>query len=473
VPVLGTSSSWTDKNLKLVVNTRSGVKWSDGKPFSAADVAFTFNYLKTYPAIDLNGIWSPATHLTSVVATGANTVTFTFSKPNTPEFAFIAGVNILPEHIWASNTSPATDTNTNPVGTGPFVLKSYSASTVIYDKNPRYWMAGRPYINSLAVTAVKSDDTALLDLIAGKIDYTYAAITNPAKIYVAKNPSANKYWWPVTNLNYLYFNTTKAPFSSSAFRRALAWGLNTKLLARRAYHGAIPAAAGGMESGVVQGQLKAWYPKSLKKLEWTYDVKTAKAALEKAGYTLKGGKLASKGHVLRRFKILIVGPGWTDYITFAQIISQELKALGIRTTVVQQPYSNYISNLQTGHYDMAISWGNGPGPTPYYMHYYDLSKKQINTAGTNWSRFTRPAIEKALAAFAASSDSAVRKQAMATIEQSVLTNVPFVALTGRPNWFDYQTRRFTGFPNAANPYNAGDAPDAAGARLLYLSVHLK
>lgn len=54
---LGTAYKWTDSDMKLVVTTRSGVQWSDGKPFSAADVAFTFNYIKKYPALDAETVW--------------------------------------------------------------------------------------------------------------------------------------------------------------------------------------------------------------------------------------------------------------------------------------------------------------------------------------------------------------------------------------------------------------------------------
>ncbi|MGC9218762.1 MAG: ABC transporter substrate-binding protein, partial [Athalassotoga sp.] len=64
--LLGTKYEWTDNNLELVVTTRSGVKWSDGKPFSAQDVAFTFNLLKKYPSLDSSGIWSKVSGLQSV-----------------------------------------------------------------------------------------------------------------------------------------------------------------------------------------------------------------------------------------------------------------------------------------------------------------------------------------------------------------------------------------------------------------------
>ena len=70
---------------------------------------------------------------------------------------------------------------------------------------------------------------------------------------------------------------------------------------------------------------------------------------------------------------------------------------------------------------------------------------------------------------------ATQQGAITTIEKAVLTNVPVVSLTARPNWFDYSTKYFTGWPNASNPYNAGNPPDdyGGGAELLYLNLHLK
>ena len=127
-PMLATSYKWKNP-LELDVTTRSGVQWSDGTPFTAADVAFTFNYLKANPTLDLNGIWKSS--LKSVRAASANTVVFRFSTPDTPEQVAIlygtdgAQTDILPQHIWASVTSPATYTNATPVVTGPFTVSSF------------------------------------------------------------------------------------------------------------------------------------------------------------------------------------------------------------------------------------------------------------------------------------------------------------------------------------------------------------
>lgn len=482
-PLLATGYSWSANSLVLTVTTRSGVTWSDGKAFSAADVAFTFNYLKANPTLDVNGIWTSP--LTSVTATGPNTVAFTFSKPDVPEaVAILFGTDgqptdILPEHIWTSITDPATNTNTSPVGTGPFTLSSFSASSVIYTKNATYWEAGKPSIGSVVFNSVDSDTTAELELLNGTIDMSYDYITDAAKTFVAKNPSKNVYFWPAANLNYLYMNDAKAPFNNLAFRKAVAEDMNTKFLAARAYFGALSPATGGAESAVVPSQLAEWFPSSLKNLEYSYSVKKAKATLKAAGYKWsKSGQLEAKsGKALPHMTVLIGAPGWTDYISAADNISLELKSIGVDTTVVQEPYSTYANDLEKGLYTFAESWGNGNSSTPYYQYYYMFDPSESAPIGkvatTDWERFTSPVITKALNAYSESSSVAVQKAAMATIEKTVLTDVPLVALTGRGNWLDYQTGSFTGFPSKSDPYNDGSATDQEGAMLVYLNVTAK
>jgi peptide/nickel transport system substrate-binding protein len=482
-PLLATGYSWSSNNLVLTVTTRSGVTWSDGKAFSAADVAFTFNYLKANPTLDTNGIWSSS--LSSVAATGPNTVTFTFSKPDVPEAVAIlfgtdgAPTDILPQHIWSTITDPATATNTTPVATGPFTLTSSSGTSVVYTKNPNYWDPSKPSIGSVVFNSVDSDTTAELELENGTIDMSYDYITDAAKTFVAKNPAQNVYFWPSVSANYLYMNDAKAPFNNVAFRKAVAEDMNTKFIASRAYFGALSPATGGAESALVGPQVSQWFSTSLKNLEYTYSVKKAKATLKAAGYKWsKSGQLESKsGKAFSHMTVLIGGPGWTDYISAADNISNELKSIGVDTTVVQEPYSTYANDLDKGLYTFAESWGNGNSSTPYYQYYYmfdpSVSAPIGKVATTDWERFTSPAITKALNAYSGSSSASVQKAAMATIEKTVLTDVPLVALTGRGNWLDYQTSSFTGFPSKSDPYNDGSASDQEGAMLVYLNVTSK
>jgi peptide/nickel transport system substrate-binding protein len=475
-PLLGAAYKWEDNNLKLVVTTRPDVKWSDGTAFSAADVAFTFNYLKQYKALDALGVWE-GTPLTSVTASGPSTVTFSFSSAYTPIFPLLAKQPIVPEHIWAKISDPVKYTNPHPVGTGPFLLKSYTSFQVTYAKNPNYWMTGKPYLNGVTMTAVKSNTTAELLVLNGDDAYTYDAITDPDKTFVSANPSWNHYWWPGFQLNLLYFNTAQAPFSDLALRKAVAEDLNTTSITDHAYFGSLPP---GNETAVTGGEVSDWVPSSLQSLEWSYSPSAAMSTLTQAGYKLVNGKLDTpSGAPVPALNLLIGGPGWTDYISIAQTISSELQSIGLNVNVQQETFATYYSDLQTGSYSMAVSWSNNNYGTPYYEYYDLLSSKESapigKTANTNWERFTSPAIDAALNGYASTSNLAAQKQDMATIEKTVLTEVPVVSLTARPNWFDYSTRYFTGWPSASNPYNQGDAPDnyGGGAELLYLNVHLK
>ena len=479
-PMLGTKFTWKSP-LELDVTTRSGVKWSDGTPFTAADVAFTFNYLKTNPTLDLNSIWKSS--LKSVTATSANTVVFKFSTPDTPEQVAIlygtdgAQTDILPQHIWASITSPATYANTTPVVTGPFTETSFSTTSVVYTKNPLSWM--KPYINEVVFSSADSNTTAELGLENGSVDMSYDAITDPKATFLAQSPE-NHIFWPIADMNYLYINTmAKGPFSDVNFRRAVAYAMDTPFLANRAYFGSLPGATGGEEAAIVPPQVKQWFSSSLSSLEWTYSVTKAKAILKAAGYKWSSsGQLESPaGVVYPSYTVLIGGPGWTDYISQADNVSAELKAIGISSTVVQEPYSTYANDLDLGNFTFAISWGNGNGSTPYYQYFYMFSPSESapigKVANSNWERFTSPTITNALSSYASSSSASVQLADMATIEKAVLTDVPVVPLTGRGNWLVYQTRTFTGFPSVSDPYNDGSASDQEGSMLTYVNVYQK
>lgn len=474
--LLATGYKWSNGNKTLTVATRKGVQWSDGKPFSAADVAFTFSLLKKFPALDVNGDWK--TSLTSVTASGPDSVVFQFKSPYTAILPELLQQEIVPEHLWSSVRNPVTYTNPHPVGTGPFMLKSYSNTEVSYVKNAHYWMPGRPYLNGVTMEAVKSNSTAELLVLNGDAAFTYDGITDPQKSFVAAHPAWNHFWWPVTNFNFLYMNTAVAPFNDVWFRKAVAMAINNNVVAERAYFGAIPAASGALETGVTSGQVKDWVPPSVRNLTWKYNPAGALKLLKSHGYKLTNGTLeAPNGKPLPTFNIL-VGAGWSDFISMAETIGQELLPLGIHTTVNQEPYSTYAASADYGRYTMMISWGNGNNVTPYYEYYYLLSPNNTAPVGkiasTNWERFTSPLVTSALNQYAKTTDLGAQKAAMATIESQVLKYVPVVALTGRPNFLDYSTRYFTGWPSPSNPYNEGDPGDGfgGGGEMTYLNVHL-
>jgi len=154
-----------------------------------------------------------------------------------------------------------------------------------------------------------------------------------------------------------------------------------------------------------------------------------------------------------------------------------LKYLGITATVEQEVWSTYFNDFSLGKYTFLLCWGNGNGPTPYGQYFYMFSPSESapigKVANGDYERFTSPTITNALASYASTSSSSVQMADMQAIEKQVLTQVPVVAISGRGNWLVYQTRTFTGFPSASDPYNDGSASDQEGSMLTYVNVYQK
>ena len=126
-PMLASSYKWGAGNKTLTFTIRSGVKWSDGTPMTANDVAYTFNLTKKNSALDLTGAWSV---LSSVTASG-DTVTMNFSKVAVPYFYYIADqVPIVPEHTFSKIANPVTDPVKAPVGTGPYTMSKCTPQNI-------------------------------------------------------------------------------------------------------------------------------------------------------------------------------------------------------------------------------------------------------------------------------------------------------------------------------------------------------
>jgi peptide/nickel transport system substrate-binding protein len=341
-------------------------------------------------------------------------------------------------------------------------------------KNPNYWQSGEPYVSGVTYEAVKSDDTAELLVLNGDAAYTYDYITDAPATFESAHPW-NKIYWPPYEENILYMNDAVAPFNDVNFRKAVAMTVNTTQVANLAYFGALPAAN---ETGVTSGQLSSWVPSSVSSLEWSYNPSAALSLLENNGYKLVGGQLEDpSGNVIPTLKILI-GAGWTDFISVATTIQSDLKQIGISSTVDQEPWSTYYPSILDGTYQFAVSWSNNNNPTPYYEYYSLLDSAQMVPDGTastgdNWERWSSPTVDAALASYASTTSLSVQKTDMATVEKAVLQNVPVIPLTGRAAWTDYSTRYFTGWPSLKDPYNAGEPPDQNyGAELMFLNVHL-
>ncbi len=473
--LLGTSYKWTDNNTELDVAIRKDVKWSDGISFTPKDVAFTFNYLKAHPSIDLNGVWSPANDLASVSASG-NTVIFKMSKPNVAIFPYISGQFIIPEHIWANITAPSKYTDSNPVGTGPFLFKSFdsAANTFTFVKNQNYWMKGRPYLDGIVYTSTNSDTTCELYLLKHKYDASNLFISGIKKVFVDKDPSVNKYWWPITTGYGLEINDVKYPFNIPEFRQALSMALNRTFI-NASWN--MPTVDLNLNPTMIVQP--SWIDPTLTSLTsslTTYDPQRAQDLLASIGFKKNANGLLTgpNGKVLPSYS-LVCPEGWNPLPQLISIIASELKQMGLQVNAHTVTSGFYYSSMETGTFDMTMYYLPVGFPNPYYTYYNYFSPSTTAPIGknavSNFSRYTNPLITDALHVFASTSDPRLQRQAMYTIERIILDDMPYIALSGSVMFETYQTTTFTGFPNAQNPYWIGSTFPVS--ELVALNTHLK
>jgi peptide/nickel transport system substrate-binding protein len=220
------------------------VKWSDGQPFTAQDVAFTFNLLKQDPATDLFSLWSAA-GLRGATASG-DTATLTFSQNAQAYFYdFADQIGIVPQHIWGDASivgkTPDTWSDPNPVGTGPYEVSPCTANNIQYTANPRYWMPNEPHIQKVEYPAYLSNDPANEDLASGKDQWGNQFIPSIQSFYLDK--SANNHTWspPVTNAD-LFPNLAQGPTADLKVREAISYALDRGKISEIGEDGEEPAA---------------------------------------------------------------------------------------------------------------------------------------------------------------------------------------------------------------------------------------
>ena len=464
--LLATGQKFTDpKTLQFTL--RQGVTWSDGKPFTAADVAFTFNLLKKFPALDGTGVWQ---QISGVSASG-DTVTFTFKAPSVPFAGVVAQVPIVPEHLWSSVTDPVKYANDKPVGTGPFTLASFAPTQYTLKKNPSYWQASKVVPSQVVFPAQASNQsTNQLDISTGKYDWAYNFFPDVQKTYVARDPQHNSYWFPPGGTIGLYLNLTKKPYSDVNFRQGVSLSLDRTTIATKAVNGYLGAAS---MSGLILPNLQKWLDPSLPNQGVVkQDSAAAASAFAKAGYTLQGGKLVGKNGAQATMSIVMPG-NFSDWVAAAKEVSTELTQAGIKVSLDEPQYAQYASTTQAGTFDAAMGGFGGTG-NPYTDFNNALNSSfaaPVNTpTANNFERFKNTQVDQSLGTLAAATDNQAQLKATYKLEQAMYSQVPVVLMYYGGSWGLFSTKNFTGWPSAADPYTL---PTNYNNSLLTVVLHLK
>ncbi len=227
VPDLATSWEWNEEGTELTMPLRHGVKWHDGKPFTAADVKCTWDLLtgKASDKLRLNPRKSWYANLAEVTTKGDDEVTFRLKRPQPSFLALLAsGMSpVYPCHV------PPREMRLKPIGTGPFKFGEFKPNEVIWvTKNPDYWKPDRPYLDAIEYTIVPSISTRILGFIVGKFDTVYGVSIPLLNDVKGQAPQANCQVIPANVPRTLLVNRAVPPFDNAELRRAMALSLDRK-----------------------------------------------------------------------------------------------------------------------------------------------------------------------------------------------------------------------------------------------------
>ena len=143
---LAQSYAWSGGGKTLTLNIRRGVRWSDGRPLTAADVVYSLTAGRQAKTMDILGMFRKDTNVASVRQKGTYGVVIRLkSKDSQFVSVNLNGIFVVPKHIFSRVQDIDKFTNSNPVGSGPFVRVSrFNAQDYVLERNPRYWKKGKP-----------------------------------------------------------------------------------------------------------------------------------------------------------------------------------------------------------------------------------------------------------------------------------------------------------------------------------------
>lgn len=335
VPMLATAWETTPDGKTITFHLREGVAWHDGKPFTAKDVQFCalelWRKYQNYGSLlhkDLTDVETPDDH----------TAVFRYARPMplplllraAPELCYV-----VPRHVFEGTDILNNPANLAPVGTGPYKFAAYVPNQhVIVDRNPNYWMPGRPYLDRVVIRVIRDAAAATAALESGDVQMSlFSSLPRTDLRRLASGPAyrvGTKGNEAYTIFNTLGFNTRKKALADVHVRRAFAHALDLEFYVdnfllgygKRA-HGPIPTTSPFFVPGAAP--------------DYPYDPKLAQSLLDEAGYP--------RGPDGTRLSMRLMPNTSDDIHMFGTFIQQSLEKIGVKIDVETYDAPGYLAHV--------------------------------------------------------------------------------------------------------------------------------
>ncbi len=397
-PELAETWQILDNGLRIVFRLRENLKWSDGQPLTVEDVLFSFQDVVFNEKIptstrDVLKIGKEK-KLPDVAITGDREITFTVPEPFAPFLRTVGSVEILPKHILAP-TLANTDSDGNPafletwtlatpvteiVGSGPYVFAEYRPSErFVYKRNPYYWQAPKPYIETLVFQIVESADTSLLQFRSGSLD-VYSLRGEDFQL-LKKEDQRGKFTiyngGPATGQLFVMFNLNKGrdpqtnkpfvePFKSRwfnevKFRQAIAYAIDRQRMVTNIFRG-----LGDLQNSPISTPSPYFLSEKEGLKAYEYNPDKAKQLLQAAGFRYdSNGRLRDSDNNLVRFTLLTNAGSNPVRGSIGAQIKSDLDNIGITVDFTGIDFNILLDKLDNSKQWDAIILGFTGGIEPH------------------------------------------------------------------------------------------------------------
>ena len=433
IPYLAEDYSVSEDGLTYTFQLRKGVSFTDGTPFTAEDVKFTFDYMKEHPYK-----WVSVSMVEEASVVDEHTVEIKLNKTYNPFLSDVAGsLPIHPKHIWENVTEPETFTEPEAaISTGPFILENYdsAAGTYTLKANEDYFY-GDVQIDKLVIANVSGGDSKEA-LLSGEIAAA-PNISYKAAMSLKDSPEYTVLEGPGLSVTRLYFNFDEEAMAVKEIRQAMYHAVNLDEIVEKAYGGAgYPGSAGHVQPGT------PWYNPDVR--QYAYDVETAKKMLSEAGAA------DSNGDGILEYN----GEEMSYTLTFtendeklAELLVSYMKAVGIELVPQSADDATVKAAISEGNFELAFNTNGSFGGDPVFLSRFatvgaDGAPSVTGQGGTTWEseEYNRIYNESAV-----EQDDAKRHQQVNELQEIIAEELPCLTLYYKKAVAAYNNTIFDGF----------------------------
>ncbi|WP_243457672.1 ABC transporter substrate-binding protein [Ottowia testudinis] len=340
LPSLAKAWNISPDNLTYTFELQPGVKWHDGKPFTAADVVFSVDkflremHPRARPVINK--------YLESAKAPSPTTVEFKLKEPFSPFLsAFVVdNMPMVPKHIYEGTDFRTNPANQTPIGTGPFKFKEWKkGSHIVLTKNPDYWKKGQPYLDEIVFRVIPDAASRAVAFEKGDVQVLRGGDVDNVDIKRLKAlpgvESTTKGWEMYGPLAFMIFNERKPPFDNVKVRQAVMHAMNRKFIVDNILFGMGKVATGPIASSTM------FYDKNVPNFE--FNLKKARALIAESGVNV--GATPVK---------LVAFPYGSSWDRLGEYTKQSLEQIGFKVDLVATDAGGWAK--RTGDFDFDLTF---------------------------------------------------------------------------------------------------------------------